>query len=86
MNEEIPLPRDRASRSDGLGEARLGCISANDSNSETEVVRETYERRNARNSKEERNARGQEGKAAEEDEKKGERTVPLSAAEGKRWG
>lgn len=35
------------------GKARSGCISANDSNSETEVVRGTYERRNARNSKEE---------------------------------
>ncbi|XP_025072991.1 uncharacterized protein LOC112552270 [Pogonomyrmex barbatus] len=52
-----------------LGEARSGCISANDSNSETEVVRRTYERRNARNSKEERNARGGSGGG----EKRGER-------------
>jgi len=46
----------------GKGEARSGCISANDPNSETEVVWGTYERRNARNSKEERNARGPGGR------------------------
>lgn len=39
------------------GEVKSGCISANDSNSETEVIRGTYGRRNARNSKEERSAR-----------------------------
>lgn len=58
----------RAATEDGrLGEARSGCISANDSNSETEVVRGTYERRNARNSKEERNVRdpGSGGKRRE---------------------
>jgi len=59
---------DRAATEDGrLREARSGRISANDSNSETEVVRGTYERRNARNSKEERNARERKMKGGEKD-------------------
>lgn len=63
----------RATMEDGQpGEARSGCISANDSNSETEIVRGTYERRNARNSKEERGSQGNEER---------ERMVPLPAVE-----
>lgn len=75
----------RAVTEDGrLGEIRSGCISANDSNSETEVVRGTYERRNTRNSKEERDVRGPDSGGKRR--AGGKRMVPLPATEGKRRG
>ncbi|XP_036139553.1 uncharacterized protein LOC118644662 [Monomorium pharaonis] len=76
----------RAAMEDRRSRGKVGgCISANDSNSGTGIVRGTYERRNARNSKEERTMHGGQGRRRET-KRGGERMVLLPTVEGKRRG
>lgn len=65
-------------------EVKSGCISANDSNSETEVIRGTYKRRNARNSKEEHSARRPDD--AQRETKRGEGKDDAGCGDSKRRG